>query len=70
MSNTRGKKLALNTVTSLLLQIVSVLSGFILPRLILGAFGTNVNGLVNSISQFLGVITLLDLGVGAVVQSS
>ena len=61
MSNSRGKKLALNTVTSLLLQIISVLSGFILPRLILGAFGTNVNGLVNSIAQFLGVITLLDL---------
>ncbi|MDD5946177.1 MAG: polysaccharide biosynthesis C-terminal domain-containing protein [Oscillospiraceae bacterium] len=70
MANSRGKKLALNTVTSLLLQITSVVSGFILPRLILGAFGSNVNGLVNSISQFLGVITLLDLGVGAVVQSS
>ena len=70
LANSRGKKLALNTVTSLLLQITSVVSGFILPRLILGAFGSNVNGLVNSISQFLGVITLLDLGVGAVVQSS
>lgn len=29
-----------------------------------------MNGLVNSITQFLGVITLLDLGVGAVVQSA
>lgn len=33
-------------------------------------FGSDVNGLVNSITQFLGVITLLDLGVGAVVQSA
>lgn len=70
MSNTRGKKLALNTVTSLLLQLTNIVSGFILPRLILGAFGSDVNGLVNSITQFLGVITLLDLGVGAVVQSA
>ena len=66
----RGKKLALNTITSLGLQMVSVICGFILPRLILESFGSNVNGLVNSVTQFLGVITLLDLGVGAVVQSA
>lgn len=66
----RGKKLALNTITSLGLQVVSVICGFILPRLILESFGSDVNGLVNSITQFLGVITLLDLGVGAVVQSA
>ena len=70
LDNSRGKKLALNTITSLLLQITTIVSGFIVPRLILGAFGSNVNGLVNSIAQFLGIITLLDLGVGAVVQSS
>lgn len=62
--------MAFNTITSLLLQIVTVVSGFIIPRLILGAFGSDVNGLVNSIAQFLGVISLLDLGVGSVVQSS
>lgn len=66
----RGKKLALNTITSHGLQVVSVICGFILPRLILESFGSDVNGLVNSITQFLGVITLLDLGVGAVVQSA
>ena len=66
----RGKKLALNTITLLGLQVVSVICGFILPRLILESFGSDVNGLVNSITQFLGVITLLDLGVGAVVQSA
>ncbi|CDE13471.1 lipopolysaccharide biosynthesis protein [Ruminococcus sp. CAG:330] len=66
----RGKKLALNTITSLGLQVVNVICGFILPRLILESFGSDVNGLVNSITQFLGVITLLDLGVGAVVQSA
>lgn len=66
----RGKKLALNTISSLGLQFVNVICGFILPRLILESFGSDVNGLVNSITQFLGVITLLDLGVGAVVQSA
>ena len=69
MISSRGRKLAYNTTTSLLLQLISIVSGFIVPRLILGTYGSNVNGLVNSVTQFLGVITLLDLGVGAVVQS-
>lgn len=50
--------------------MTTIICGFILPRLILNAFGSNVNGLVNSITQFLGIISFLELGVGAVVQSS
>ena len=70
MKLTRKTKLVLNTGFSMLLQITTLVSGFILPRIILGTFGSNVNGLVNSIAQFLNVITLLDLGVGAVVESA
>ncbi|MFR1295914.1 MAG: hypothetical protein ACLSBH_11075 [Coprobacillus cateniformis] len=33
-------------------------------------YGSDVNGLVSSITQMLGFITLLDLGIGAVVQAS
>lgn len=66
----RKKKLFYNTVSSLLYQVTTIVCGFILPRLILTAFGSDVNGLVNSITQFLGVISFLELGVGAVVQSS
>lgn len=70
MKDDRIKRLKLNTITSLVLQFVTVICGFILPRLILESFGSEINGLVNSITQFLGVITLLDFGVGAVVQSA
>ncbi len=66
----RGKLLKLNTFTSLANQIVAIICGFILPRLILDTYGSEVNGLVNSIAQFLQVITFLELGVGAVVQSA
>ena len=51
-------------------QITTLICGFILPRLFLQHYGSEVNGLVNSISQFLSVIAFLELGVGAVVQSS
>lgn len=66
----RGKRLFYNTISSLVFQIVTIICGFVLPRLILNAYGSEVNGLVNSITQFLGVISFLELGVGAVVQSA
>lgn len=65
----RKNKLIYTTATSVLLQLVSVISGFILPRLYLTYWGSEVNGLVASIGQFLGLISFLDLGVGQVVQS-
>lgn len=66
----REKKLANNTISSLALQITMIVCGFVLPKLILSNFGSEVNGLVNSITQFLQVFAFLDMGVGAVFQSS
>ena len=65
-----NRKLLLNTITSILFQIVTVICGFILPRLIIKEYGSEVNGLVQSITQFLSIISFLELGVGAVIQSS
>ena len=48
--------------------MTTIICGFILPRLILNAFGSEVHGLVNSIAQFLGVLSFLELGVGEVVE--
>ena len=64
------KKMMMNTVTSLIAQLVAVVYGFVLPRLILEQFGSEVNGLTQSIKQFLGVISFLDMGVGQVVRSA
>lgn len=54
------KKLALNTITSVLFQITTLICGFILPRLILSTYGSETNGLVSSINQFLSMIGFLD----------
>lgn len=64
------KKLAINTIVSIIYQIVVIICGFILPRAILETFGSEINGLVNSITQFLSIVSLMELGVGAVVSSS
>ena len=66
----RKKRLLYNTVSSLVFQVVTIICGFIIPRLILNTYGSSVNGLVNSIVQFLGILAFLELGVGAVVQSA
>lgn len=67
---TRKKKLLLNTGTSLLYQVITLICGFVLPKFIIPHFGSSVNGLIGSITQFLTIITLCECGVGAVVQSA
>ena len=64
----KDRRLFLNTVTSLLLEVVTIISGFIVPRLILSHFGSNVNGLVQSITQFLAIISFFEMSVGSVVR--
>ena len=66
----RKKKLLLNTVTGITKQIVATICGFVLPRYMLLYYGSSVNGLVSSITHFLSFISLLDMGVGAVVQAN
>lgn len=66
----RGKLLVLNSMTSLVSQAATVICGFVLTRLILKSFGSDVNGLTASISQFLGFISFLEMGIGAVVKSA
>lgn len=65
----RSKKAIINIISSLILQVVTVICGFIVPRLIIKSFGSSVNGLVTSITQFLAYITLLESGFGPVVKS-
>lgn len=56
-----------NLISSIFNQIFLMLQGFILPRLFITTFGSNINGLVSSTTQFLGLISLLEGGLGAVV---
>lgn len=66
----RSKKALMNTLVSIALQFVTAVCGFIVPRLIIGTYGSDVNGLVSSITQFLSYITLFEAGVGGVVRAA
>ncbi|MBO3335133.1 lipopolysaccharide biosynthesis protein [Clostridium perfringens] len=66
----RSKKALLNTIISLIEQAITIFCGVIIPRLIISKFGSDVNGLIYSINQFLGYIVLLEAGVGGVVRAA
>ena len=66
----RGKKAAVNTIVSFLEEFISLICGFILPRLILSAFGSDYNGLTTSITQFLSCAILLRSGIGGTTRAA
>lgn len=66
----RFKSSAFNIGFALLFQLVTAISGLILPKLLIEHYGSDANGLVSSISQFLSYITLLEAGAGGVICAS
>lgn len=65
----RSKKALYNIGTNVLLQFIVIIYGFVVPKIIIEKFGSDVNGLVSSITQFLGYIALLESGMGPVVKA-
>lgn len=59
----RTKKAMKNMIAAMIYQIVAIICGLITPRLILANFGSTYNGVVNSATQFLSIISILTLGI-------
>ena len=59
----RTKKAFYNIVVSITYQLVALVCGLIVPRMLLGAFGSTYNGVINSVAQFLSMVSILRLGV-------
>ena len=70
MKNRFKNTTLLNIICSLFSQLIAIVSGFLIPRLILLNFGSEVNGLVSSIGQFLSYVSLVEGGVSGVVTAS
>ena len=70
MAKSRGQKAVYNVIAGMGEEIVTMICGLILPRLILSTFGSTYNGLVSSISQFISVISLMKAGIGGVTRAS
>lgn len=59
-----------NTASSIIMQLVVMLVGLILPRLYLVAFGSEINGLVISITQFISYFSLVEAGLASAVTAA
>lgn len=59
-----------NISASLFLQIITIISGFVVPKILLLSFGSDVYGLTTSITQFLNYISLLEGGLSGVIMAA
>ena len=66
----RISRTKLNITAAVLQQVVSGVCGLILPRFVLLKFGSEANGLIASVSQFLGYTVLLEGGIGGVMKAA
>lgn len=69
MSSNRKSRAKINILVSLGSQILLLLCGIVVPRVMIGAFGSEVYGATASIAQFLSYITLLEGGIGGVARA-
>ncbi len=59
-----------NSLSTALYQMVVMLVGFVTPRIILQFYGSELNGLVSSINQFISYLALVEAGIaGAAVYA-
>ncbi|MEQ3038635.1 polysaccharide biosynthesis C-terminal domain-containing protein [Thomasclavelia ramosa] len=59
-----SKKGILNIITAFFSQILIIITGIIIPKLILSYYGSETNGLINSVAQILNYFSLFEAGVG------
>ena len=62
MSDSRIKNTLLSTSLNIIEQVIAMIFGLIVPRLVIKTFGSEVNGLTAFITQLLNVFALLQAG--------
>lgn len=60
----RTKRFVYNSISSALYQVTSIAGGFILTRMYLTTYGSEINGLVISIIQFVSYFNYVEAGLG------
>lgn len=67
--NEQEKKSRRNIATTLVSQLITTACGIVVPRILIGSFGSEAYGVSVSIAQFLSYITLLEGGVGELARA-
>jgi hypothetical protein len=59
-----------NILSSVLVQLVSIVVGLVIPKLIIATYGSHVNGLISSTNQVVGYFGIIEGGVAAAAGAS
>lgn len=62
--NYKTKRSIYNIITSFIGTMATVILGLIIPRLVLVNYGSETNGMINSINQFITYLSLFEAGIG------
>ena len=68
MSTTRTARFVQNTLSTALYQLTAMVMGFITPRLMILYYGSEINGLIVSVTEFLTYFKMLEAGLAASVN--
>ena len=63
---TNSKKAKMNFLLSLIYQITAIALGLLVPKLTMTEYGSDVNGLVNSVNQFVAYLIVFEAGIQVV----
>ena len=61
----RTKKFFLNSISAIALQFVNLIIGLILPIIMIKCYGSEANGLITSITQFISYFNLVEAGLAS-----
>ena len=70
VKESKFKKVSRNIVWHFVYEILIVIIGFILPAMIIGSYGSEVNGLFSTISQTVVLVSLLQAGISTAATFS
>lgn len=66
----KERRFKLNGISSLILQVISVVCGIVIPQLLIKRYGSEAYGAMTSATQFLAYITIMEGGIGAVARAA
>lgn len=70
MNKSRSKKALKNTLSAFGGELITMICGLILSRMILTYYGSAYNGIISSIAYFISFITLMKAGIGGVTRAA
>ena len=66
----KSKLAAINAFVGFFSQIIILALGFVVPKIIINNYGSDTNGLTNTITQIFTYIALLEAGIGQATQNA